>query len=732
MIQSVSKYSSIGIAPRMRRLPSDEVAWNIQRYEGAKTATERDRMRFIRNRRCCYALDYDAWKDSDAGSLIESGREPKTYPLHQKYVRGIAGNYIINSYDPKFIDRDDDSKDQQSTVYKYSRIRYADKEHLNYDASRNKCILDGVIGGGVEEMVIVRTPEERRGRVGFVPGDFSSWMFDPSVATHRISRDAKEAWKTHYMQAQEILDVWPWMAGEVKDKIIALKKLDEGVSTSFEEVDFHTPELDLGQLHDTYRVVEYLHFEYEKKTTIHYPGHDGPLPETGEELGSEADFVALQTYAAAKGLILDPEKLYISEEKVPVLYCTVLMPDIAVVLDNRKDERQLNGHLPVYVWAYMMESGKCIGVIDYTYYAADDFNKREAQKTKIITQTMPFKTWIHEMIANDGNGVNTNKLKEIVADMNDVSKPLVIPENIPPQMVQNLMGLFAGAQLPQYIMQDEQFKMQLMDTLANWNNALGGQSDKTNESGIHYGRKVLEGLINHTVSTETLAQHEKDKAEDGLIMGIQLYGGRTKEEKIANYNRSVNGSDGSETTINIYKGTDENGDDIVENDIGKLRRVDVIITRSKENDFQKSAKMETDSEMLKSMGPPNEFNFTAVAGIMSDYLRSQPAEDDAQRKIFNQAADNVWELAEATHRLKMKQILDQLSAPPPGQQPGQGVGGQPQGGGGGGKGSLPPPQHPGAAPGRPPIQNQSGVPQAPGREPAPASNTSAPQVPQRG
>jgi hypothetical protein len=288
------------------------------------------------------------------------------------------------------------------------------------------------------------------------------------------------------------------------------------------------------------------------------------------------------------------------------------------------------------------------------------------------------------------------------------------------------MGIMQGAQLPQWMFQEEGFKLQLMDQLANWNNALGGQSDRTNESGIHYGRKVLEGLINHTISTETLAQHEKDKAEDGLIMGIQLYGGRTREEKIANYNRRFNGSDGEETQVNIYRGTDDNGEDVVDNDISKLRRVDVIISRSKENDFQKSAKMEQDSSMLQSIQPTPD-NALARAAILSDYLRSQPAEDDIQRKVFNEAADKGYEIAVLNAQVMIKGLQAQLNPQPQPQQGQPGQPGTPQTGGGGGS-PMNLPANPGAptiAPGRAPIQNQSALPAIPGREQS--STNSAPQ-----
>ncbi|MFH1738210.1 MAG: hypothetical protein ABIH23_04325 [bacterium] len=695
------------VAIDLKKLPPDEVAQIISDYETAKEVTRPDRLRFIRNKRITVGIDFDMWKDVDAAALLEEGRDPKQYNLCQKYVRGIAGNYILNSYDPKFIDREDDSKDAESTIYKVNRIYYADKEHFNFKESRNQCIFYGVIGGGCEELRIARTIDDPRGRLDFEPLRFDMIAFDPDVLSDRLSRDSKKAWKTFYLSAKEIMDNYPWAEGKVKEVLAGYAETDKnnGEQSRDNTHEIGTFEADVRRLGNRWRVVEYYHIEMEKDDIVVDNQTMMELPETGFDIGSTEDYMAKQVWAAGKGILLFPENLRVIERRKPVLYCTTICPDLGILLENRMDERQLNGHLPFYAWAYGMHDGKFIGIPDICYHAQDDINKREAAKTKVIASSpIANKPYLHP----DAVGNNATEIEKFKDTFPDPSQPFIYDKDCPPEFAGKLIGMFQGGQIPAAILQDEAFKIQILDSLCNYNPVLQGVTDRSGESGIHYGRKVMESLVNHRYQLETLIQHEKDKAEDWFIMATKIYGGRNREEKVLNFNRSFHGADGENVSINKFKGTDEQGNDVIENDITSLKRVDVIITQSRENDFQRQAKLETDSTILKSI-QPSETNGIVIAATLNDFLRSVTYEDDEQKKKSTEAADLYYELerTRAQAILLQQQLgLQQLQAQaagmanqpaPPGGAPTQG-------------GAQPVPQIPpeftngGPLPGREPAQ----------------------------
>lgn len=656
MSYSVKQYvGGVQIAVDMKKLMPDEVSVILSEYQSARRATQADRLRFIRNKRTVLSLEYDAWDDQTAADLLAQGREPKSYNLVHKYWRGITGNYIMNSYDPRFVDREDTRVQAASTIAKLNRIWYADKEHFNYSSSHNTCIEDGVMGLGVEELTVVRTPDEPRGRISFnpIPGEFIT--LDPDAFTDRVSRQAQRCWKDFYLSSTEMIQYFPWMDKEIREKIKEMSKRSKEAAEDFQQISvgyFHTERRLLGSKH---RVTEYYHFEMTEQDVALDTISGMTLPETEWALGSPEDFMAKQVWAASKGLILSPPDIKVITHDIPVLWCTTFCPDLGIILENRKDERQLNGHLPFYAWSYVMKSGKFIGIPDYLYHAQEDFNKRELAKTKIMAQSpIAGKTVIHPLAF--GENQSESKLREAVAELNDCSKPLVLDRDAPPNMTASLVHVMQGSQVPGAIFQDQAFKLTLMDSLANFLPALQGQTERSGESGLHYGRKVMEGLISHRMPLNTILQHSRDKFEDWVYMAIKLYGGRNKDEKIANYNRTFQGSDGDSVTVNDYRGDDDNGNPIIVNDLSELRRVDVLITESKENDFQRQATMEVDSMMMNNL-KDNPDNDVVIAAFLNSFIKSQPYADEEQKKAAYEAVDLRQQIA--TVRAQARLLAEQ-------------------------------------------------------------------------
>jgi hypothetical protein len=647
---TVQQYTNRAPNVQLKKLLPDEYSIRLNAYKSAKLSDKHDRDRGIRNMRAYLSLDFDQWPDDVSEILRKEGQAPKTYNIIQKHVNGLAGNYIANWFDPKFVDREDDGKNITSTIYKVNRIYYADKDAFNYKSSAMRCIENGLIYRGVEELNIYRCPDEPRGRIRFENIRPDSIIFDPNNLTDNISRNSQECWKECWLTAGEAIQIFPHAKGEILQKLkeIALKDASEGEKYDDTTVaHFITEQPKLG---NKMRFIEHYHLEQERQPVCIDCLTGTVLPETEYELGSEEDFMQKQIWAAQKGITLDPEAMTVADKMIPVLYVTTFCEDLNAIVENRKDERQLNGHLPFYCWSYRMKYGKSCGAVDFVFDAQFDINAREAAKTKALTQTpINGKMWYHP----EAFGGDDKKIEHFIETVNDSSIPIELDGDAPPNSYGSLFGMMPGNQINSSVMADEPFKISLLDSIVNLPPAMQGFTERSGESALLLGRKVIEGSVAHRLTSETILQHEKDKAVDWFIMATKIYGGRNEEEKLLNRGREFHSGGGERIEINTVIGTDENGAEIVENDISELKRVDVIVSQAKENDYQKQAKLEVDAMILKTI-PPTPTNGVIYAAFINDFVKSQTYEDDEQREKAHKAADVYYAIEMGNAKLAIE------------------------------------------------------------------------------
>lgn len=595
--------------PKIKEINKASVANEIRLYELAASADQYDRLRAIENF-ILYAPTND-WQTFDAASaftLDAENRDPNYYNFMQVYVNGNAGNFIANRVDPKFVDRSDDDTDTSEAIEALTHAWYSDKEHFKYKESFVSSVVNGCVYRGVEEISIVRTEEEPRGRIKFESLSPISIIFDPSNLTDNIAKGSKNAWKRFYLTPKEILNYYPHATEDVK---IAINNLSENKGV-FESRNSEYPEQDFWN--NKYQIVEHFHIKTKNKKIAYDNEEMVKLPETGHPFGSEEDWIAKKEWAMGQGFILEPENIetiVIQEEE---LWVTTICKSLGVVLENRKDERQMkgaDGHimLPFVTWSYVTKNGKSIGLVDIGKPMQKDINKREAQKTKILTQTpVGGKTFIHPM----AYGEDIQKKEDLVKNYTDPSKPVFLDEDAPPGL--NLIYTQNGSQLNPAIFQDETAKIQFMDKILHLSPAMQGAVGKSGESGLLFGRKVVEGNVMLQVPQSTIEQYENAKFEMWAILALKFYVGKTKEEKEMNYDRVFAKADGTTLKVNELVGIDENGNDIIKNDLSKITRLDVVISQQKDNDYVKQSKRELDIAYLQALPEsPTSSVYRAIA-----------------------------------------------------------------------------------------------------------------------
>jgi hypothetical protein len=659
------------IASDMKKLPSDEWAFAMDEYTSDAEADSPDRRRGIRNVLAFCGLDTDQWPEQETNDLDMAGRYPKSYNLAQYYANGVAGNLVMNWIDPKFVDKDDDSVQQLNRIKKLQRIYYSDKEWGKYKNSAVKAVHNGCIYRGVEELVIDRTSNPL-GRIRFVSVKQDGIIFDPTNQTDDISRNSKRAHKEIWLSPEEMLNYYPKAEKKIKEYLASLKKVDDDIGQRSEPVKAAGPLASKNMMGNKYRCIVTYKIVMERKRVVMDTESGMVLPKTPFPEGSEEDFMAKQMYAMSKGVEIKAEKLWNMDQLVPVNYLTTFCPSLAIVLDMNKDERQLEGHLPLYCWALIMKAGKTLGVVDLALEAQRSINRREMAKDKTTDQT-PWlgKSWFHGALFEDAS---SNAETDFVRDFNDASKPIKIPSTAPLGSQGSYFGIMQGSQIPAGLFQDEQWKITLLNLICYLPPVLQGAAGGSSESGILFGRKVIEANVVQQMPAKNLEQHENYKAEDWVITAIKLYGGQSQADKIANLNRSFKDapeSGGESFTVNTLAGVDAEGNPVIDDDISQLKRVQVIISQAKENDYLKQAKREINIAALGAI-PPSQTNDMIRAAFEVSLAKSMDQSDEVEKKNVESACDLRFKLAMTTGQAMLMQLQGQMNPPaaPPGGQGG--------------------------------------------------------------
>jgi hypothetical protein len=637
-----------GVAKNKKILTGEDIAVSVQQFRYADSANRRDRLRYARNH-VLYAPN-DDWETCDAtmaATLLAEGRPPGYYNMMQMYVEGNAGNFMANKVDPEFADNQSDNADTTGALIALKHAFYADKNHFKYNAEHLSAIVNGCIGIGIEEIRIVRSLDEPRGRIVFKSLPSTSVIFVPNNLTDNISRGSRDAWKRFYLTPKLMCSYFEDMTPEVRSKLLFMKKDDpvyEGRGTEYPIERFWG-----GQ----YEVVEHYHIEIENAYIAFDSTNSLRLPSTPYEFGSEEDWLAKSFWAESQGITLDPSS--IKELVIPTetLWITTFCPDLGIVFENRKDERQIYNFegkikLPFHTWAYITKNGKCTSLVDLGKNMQNDINLREYHKTKMFTKTpIGGKTYIHPMAYGDDD----RKFQDLVRDFTDPSIPVKLDADSPPNT--RLIWTESGSQINPAIFADEQSKMSMMDRILRLPLAMQGIG-KSGTSGILFGRQVIEGNMMQKVPATTLENYEHDKYESWVNLAIKLYGGETQQEIEYNYNRTFINNDTKEKIIlNEFVGIDETGKDIVINKVSNLKNVQVIISQSKDNDYMKQAHREVDIAYLTAMPPsPTNMGYRAIAE--ADLAKNLDG-------ITPQQKDDIDEMATLAINLSKKQLVFQTA-----------------------------------------------------------------------
>jgi hypothetical protein len=606
-----------------------------------------NRSRGIRNQLAVANLQGSMFSSSEINELSRNGQNVDGFNLFAKYLRGVSGIYLSNWFDPKFS-ASSSSDISIDTMRALEEVYISDKDVNDYKSSSAKAIWDGLVYRGIEEIFIKRPSlsDPRTWSIGFRPVRSESIIFDPANNDDRISRNSQRCIKFSYYSQVELEQIYPQKKSEIRKA--EFDKLSDNDYRTTNGIRDAVLDADQRSRNNRYQCVEYYHIENEyDKRRVHTKTYT-PIPDFGVDHGTPEDRAALMAWGLTNGVSVAEDDIHIVEDVFPILYVDVWIPELGVLLDSGKDERQLDGHLPFYSWSYFEMLGTSIGLVDQLWGCVSDFNAREKSKTKWIEKTPQSKSWVDPKIV----GNNQKKLQQLQQEWSDGSKPIVVDSTLPFGAADRLIGRVQGGDMPQAILHDESMKLSLMNDLSGLTAALQGMSERSGESGDLYGRKVIEGGIQQKYPMIALQQHEHDKVSDWIKLVPKVYGGP------ANYNRKFR-KHGTRDFImaNEFMGYDDFGNPIVQNDFSAIERVEITIGKSSESDFVKQAMREDDLRTLKYM-QPTETNGEVRAVVENNLALNMRFTSDEEKRNMEEAVARRSEL----EKLKSEAMIEQLGS----------------------------------------------------------------------
>ena len=607
---------------------------------------------------------YDMYDDPTKAAFVSQNRTPKIYNFIPMQVEGICANLMVNLADPKFVANNDLVKD---SVIALQKKYYNDKDRYRYNLSLLSSVTNGLIFRGIEGIGLKYDENNPMGRIAFENINPLMFHSDPDVNDDDFITPSKRAFKTFFFTPKQIIAMYPHLERDVKRAIMMKQYPTEQYEG---KLNTDAP-IDLNLWGSKLRVVEYYHIE-KVTTRLDYDMLNGIyLPKTEFNYGTQEDVMAKIDWANSKGYDINAEMIRPMVRDKEELWLTTIIPDLQIVLENNKDRRQLsNGNggvrLPFFGWAFVMKNGITNSVIDTVKDAQDDINKREAQKTKLFMKSqIGTKTIMHEMMAED----DPVKREQMIREWGDTSIPHIVSKKVPIGLFKDLVAKKQGDMINPSLFQEESFKIDMMNKIGRFNEAMQGLSGGSNESGKLYRSKVYEGSMLLKVPATRLDEYNKQKYSAYAELAIKVYGGETEAEKFANLDTEFNYKD-EKIILNEVVGVKPQSEEkmmsnqigysdlVINNDLSKLTRDDITIESGQNNESYKQLRRFEIEDSLAKL-PYDPVNGPIRAALMKELFELNDTLDSDDRKTMEDAVNLAMRVT--TKRLMSEEAqLDNL------------------------------------------------------------------------
>jgi hypothetical protein len=554
--------------------------------------------------------------------LRSEGRSIATFNFIQNKVLTLAGSFLENKYDIDFMPRGNTSADAIAVLDELYRF---DRDQSRMDIQRLQFLVSFLIQQGVLEIYKDYT-ESPLGHIRFRYRNGFQFYFDPAWATINI-KDNRRIFIHTLMDAEQIVETYGHKNAELQDQYERLKRMEDDASDQTEEIDKlcdRSPEFyeSVGRRH---KVIECVEMKWVKKARLYNTRSQEWLPPMDERV------------ARARLRFPGSEDLRLMPDHYQECYRTIICPSVGkgLVLDEGPDDIQVETY-PYFVGSALTINGERQGVVDPLKDPQATYNKRESTMTH----------W---------QGVSALGIEFVEEDaMTDPEYRRYLREgNIPGSKFKVSSGSNKDQKIivkdrgtaPQDLNQSADRALMMGDRI--WAPPSSqGFAERSGESAKLYDSKKQQAEKALRVAQEVLMDIEHQMGMAYFLAAKQCYSGAPRE---------VTTADGKVIRLNWV------GDDGLKyNEIGKLSRVNVIVTESPEARSMREERLGIFFQLRSAVTTP-----AAQAVIDKKIIEYLPGIGEADRVEALGIVNKNLKLIESRMDAELMQYQQAQAQPPP-------------------------------------------------------------------
>jgi hypothetical protein len=487
-------------------------------------------------------LDNGQWPEHLIDMLKQEGRVISSFNFIQNKILTLAGSFIDNTFDTKFMVRGNTSED---TVLFLQDLYQHDRDMSRMPVQRLQFLIAMLVQQGVMEIYKDYT-ESPLGNIRFRYRNGFQVQTDPDWMTMNV-RDNKRIFIHTKMDAEDIVQTWGNKSGDIEEAFDRLKNLIADPSDQTSEIDKiadRSPEF-YDSLGDKYKVVEMLQMKWVKKARLYNIRSQEWLPPMDERVAR-----ARLRFPGSEDLRLLPDHY---QECQRTIFCPAL--NKGLILDEGPESIQIETY-PLFIASALTIHGERQGAVDPLKDPQATYNKRESTMThwqgisalgiEFVEEDAMSETE-YKRYLREGN-VPGNKFKVAPGTNKDVK--IKIKER---------------GQAPSDLFSSADRALSMGDRI--WAPpSTQGFAERSGESAKLFADKRQQALLALKAAEEVLMDVEYQMGSAYFLAAKQCYAGIPRELTLAN---------GKVLRLNWL------GEDGVKyNEIGKLPRASVIITQA--------------------------------------------------------------------------------------------------------------------------------------------------------
>lgn len=630
----VAKAHTIGLAV--------ETPYHVLRSSNADFVTQVDRMHddWLKSQRKPLArmwenfgmympVDGSSWDDDAYAKLLSEGRHPVSIDIASGKINTLAGSILSEKWD---FDYKPVAGDATTITRGIKNWYYADKEQFNYTESERRCLIQGLVHSGCEEMGI-DYDLRRMGAISFYTTQPGAVLKDPTWQSDR-HRDWKRALKRGYFTGQEIVDKWETDDPFVREAAREDKSGGE-VYGDVNNVDvFMNSPKTWGSKN---LVLEYRWLERKKTTRLW--GRVGQPPFDDwivlPEMAKSREQVEMLMRAYGITDYNDLKELPDYTERLKVGICCPILSRTGIFYEGDHDVQC--GSIGFFWFSACQMMGVDKGIMDAMKDVQRTLNYRESKKDDIIAN-----------LAANPLAIDTDRLDTNVNSFEDVKRNVTRPGFMAGVRgdPRNVIMPIQHGDVPAAIINDIAAFIDLFDRVTPVTPALQGTAQR-DESGVAYEMRHAVTKLGTLVLYQNWQQHLENKAEAWYNQAPVTY---------RNLYREIKDHETGET-LKFNNPDFVGGQKVYRNDITMLPRSQVIVTLRKDSPTESMAVRGMLYDVTKILSAHPELFKNEIRVLVNQIINTIEMEPEEKGKL-----DMLGKMQEMADVLEIMTKIEGLKA----------------------------------------------------------------------